>query len=136
MVWGHEEFKTERIARGFSLDSSRSLGRRQDRAAVACSFSAPMRPVVATPGGPPAEVGVKTESASSSEALQPEEGTRDVVEWCGGVPARVCSGNGENWQGSHWWVLFIGLGVLTLHGGPARSLSEVELDRKSALVEI
>jgi hypothetical protein len=56
----------------------------------------------------------------------------------GGVLALVCGGNGEKWEGSHrgGGVLFIGLGVLTLCGGPALSLSEVELDRKLALVGI
>jgi hypothetical protein len=75
MVWGRKEIKTERRARGFSPSSSRSLGRRLDRDAAVRSFSAPMRPVVTTFGGPAAAVWVKTESASSGEALQPEEGT-------------------------------------------------------------
>jgi hypothetical protein len=66
---GRKEIKTERRARGFSPASSRSLGRHLDRVVAAHSFSAPMRQVVATSDGPPAKVRVKSQSASSGEAL-------------------------------------------------------------------
>jgi hypothetical protein len=64
-VWGREESKTERMARGFSPDSSRSLGRHLCRVASVRSFSIPRELVVAPHDGPSIEVWCRVEQGSS-----------------------------------------------------------------------
>jgi hypothetical protein len=103
MVWGHEEIKTERRARGFSPACSQSLGRHLDRAAAVRSFFAPIRPVVATSSGP----SVKGRGRMESPHL--------------GEGPRAC---GEAWER---WLGTAAMG-LELYSCDGEKLSGVHLD--------
>jgi hypothetical protein len=92
MVWGREEIKTERRARGFSSACSRSLGRRLDRATVAHSFSAPIAAVVVTFRGPPVEWRGKMESPHLGEGpCASGQAWGTVVRHCGNAARALFS---------------------------------------------
>jgi hypothetical protein len=79
-VWGSEEFKTERRARGFSPTRSQSKGRRLARVVAAASLSTQRRPAVACLGGPLGGKRGKEASWQPSDTPHPDGWVQKAVE--------------------------------------------------------
>jgi hypothetical protein len=79
-VWGSEEFKTERRARGFSPARSRSKGRRLARVAVAASLSAQWCLMEVCLGGPSGRARGKEASWWPGDAPRPDDWARKAME--------------------------------------------------------